>query len=182
MDDALGAAGLTGRRAGFYRHRCEWLGAFPVTAELVQEGDRIRGEMFDQATERSSTFDDLLAHCGDDISPGNRRRMQAAVDRFGPGAVVRTSRLPDGSDIDGVVSGDLVRFTKTYRGDMEVNVTVAGSPFRSLRWARHRVHYSGRLDRGAVCIAGDWVIRRSGLLGRLLPPAGRGTFELYRKP
>jgi hypothetical protein len=179
-DDGLEPVELTGRWVGFYRHRWEQLGTFPIIADLVQTGDRITGEMYDQITNRSDYLDDFVGVIGKDISSETRRRLQQMIRRFGTETVMN-SRLPDTSDIQGRITGSHVKFTKTYRGAMEVTWTVDEDPVASFRRDGHNVQYSGHLDRDRMCVIGRWTIRQWGLLGRFLPPQAMGSFELYRK-
>lgn len=180
-DDGLGSVAMTGRWVGFYRHRSEYLGAFPITAEIRQDGNRITGEMYDQITDRSNFLEELLEFRREDISPLSQLKMEEMIRQHGTGTVVVSSRLPDTSDIDGKISGDLVEFTKVYRGSMGFNWSVSGKEIASVERKRHKVHYSGHIDREKGFIAGEWTIRRPGLLSRFLPPTARGTFELYQK-
>jgi hypothetical protein len=180
-DDGLGSVDVTGRWVGFDRYRSEQMGTYPLTADLRQDGDRIAGEMYDQFTERSEFLDKLLDASREDMSPWNRWRLEEAIRQFGPETVVVKSRLPDTSDLEGRVAGDRVEFTKTYRGSLEVHWAVDGEEIGSGQVRGHKVFYSGHLDREGGSIAGEWIIRRRGLLGRFLPPSGRGTFELYKK-
>lgn len=180
-DDGLGPINVTGRWVGFYRHRWEQLGTFPITAEIRQQGERITGEMYDQITDRSEVLDRLIEVCREGISDWHRRRLEAIVKRLGTEAVVVSSRLPETSDVEGTVNGDFVQFVKCYRGSVEMKLTADGVDVGSVERRGHKVHYSGNLDRELGCIVGRWVIRWRGLLGRLLPPKGWGTFELYRK-
>lgn len=180
-DDGLGMIDMTGRWVGFYRQRWEQLGTFPITAEIRQEGNRVTGEMYDQITDRSELLDTLVEAHRADIPLGKRLRLEAIIRRFGSGSIVVDSRLPETSDIEGTVGGDLVTFTKSYRGAVEFHWSVEGKEVGTVAREEHKVHYSGRLDREHMCLTGEWVIRRRGWLGRFLPPEGRGTFELYRK-
>ena len=154
-DDGLGPIDLTGRWVGFYRYRRHELGTFPITAEVRQEGDRITGEMYDQITDREELLDTLVEADRDDLSPGRRLRLEASIRRFGEGAVVVNSRLPESSDIEGKVADGVVEFTKSYRGALEVEWSVGGRQIGSGRRRGHKVRYSGRLDREAWCIAGE---------------------------
>ena len=90
-------------------------------------------------------------------------------------------RLPDKSDIRGKITGNHVRFTKSYRGATEFTWTVQEQTVATSRRDGHKVQYSGHLDRDRMCITGRWVIKKSGLLGWISPPEGWGSFELYRK-
>ena len=179
-DDGLEPVEVTGRWVGFYRHRWEQLGTYPIIAVLCQNGDKITGEMYDQITNRSQYLDDFVEVIGKDIAYESRRRFEQVIGRFGT-ETVRNSRLPDTSDIQGKITGSHVQFTKTYRGALEITLTVGEEQVGSFRRDGHQVHYSGHLDRDRMFIAGGWIIRQRGLLGRFLPPQGRGSFELYKK-
>jgi hypothetical protein len=180
-NDGLGPIDLTGRWVGFYRHRSEHLGAFPLTAEVRQEGNRITGEMYDQIKDRSQLLDTIVEVHREEISPRKMLRLEEVIRRFGDGAVLVNSHLPEASDIEGTVVGDVVSFTKSYRGAFEVHWNVKGKQVGSATRPRHKVQYSGVLDRERGWIGGEWVIPRRGLLGRFFQPETRGTFELYRK-
>jgi hypothetical protein len=179
-DDGLEPVDLTGRWVGFYRHRWEQLGTYPIVAELQRTGNNITGEMYDQFTERSDYFDDFVAVIGKEIAYESRRKMQQMIWRLGANTV-RNSRLPDTSDILGKITGSRIQFTKSYRGAMEIIWTLEGNPVASVRRDGHNVQYSGQLDRDRMCITGRWTIRQRRLLGWALPPEAWGSFELYRK-
>ncbi len=181
MDDGIWPVELTGRWVGFYRHRWEQMGTFPIIAEISQSRDTLTGEMYDQVTDRSEILDRVLEIVRDDTSAGNRRKMENAISQFGREAVVRNSRLPDTSDIRGTLKGTLVEFTKTYRGSYVVNWVAKGREIGTFQRTGHFVQYSGQLNREAMCIEGKWVIRKPGLLGRFLSPQDWGSFELYKK-
>ncbi len=181
IDDGLGSVVMTGRWVGFYRHRSESQGAFPIIAEIRQEGNRITGEMYDQITDRSNFLEELLEWGREDLSSFHRLRIERTISQLGTGTVVVNSRLPDTSDLDGKITGDRVEFAKTYRGSWEFNWSVGGIELGSKERKRHQVHYCGHIDREKGFIAGEWTIWRPGLLGRILPAQGRGTFELYQK-
>jgi hypothetical protein len=179
-DDGLEPVDVTGRWVGFYRHRWGQLGTYPIIADLNQTGNRITGEMYDQITDQSNYLDSLLAICGRDISSEARRGLEAMIRRFGA-EIVGNSRLPDTSDIQGRIAGNRVEFTKTYRGVLEMAITVREHEVGSLRWEGHKVQYLGHLDLERICIAGRWVISHRGFLGWILPPQSWGSFELYKK-
>jgi hypothetical protein len=172
---------MTGRWVGFYRHRAEQLGAFPITAEIRQTGDRLTGEMYDQITDRSELLDSIIEVHREAMSPCYRLRVERMIQQFGDGVVVVDSRLPETSDIDGKLNGGRVTFTKSYRGAMEVRWRAGGKELGSVTRNDHKVEYAGLLDREKGFVLGEWIIRRRGWLGRFLPPEGRGSFELYRK-
>ena len=180
-DDGLGPIDVTGRWLGFYRYRSEQMGAFPITADIRQEGSRISGEMYDQITDQSEFLDTLIETRREDVSRLGRLNLEAMIRRFGDREIVVNSRLPDTSDLEGTITGDRVEFTKAYRGLYEVKWSIGGTEIGSREFEGHKVHYSGLLDREKRFIAGEWVIRWRGLLGPFLPPRARGTFELYQK-
>ena len=171
---------LTGRWVGFYRHRWEELGTYPIIADLSQNGTRITGEMYDQITKRSDYLDEFVELIGKDISQESRRRLEQMVKRFGT-ETVHNARLPDTSDIKGLIKGSQIQFMKTYRGAMEITLTVGEKKVGYFSRQNHKVHYSGHMDLERSCITGRWTIRQWGLLGWILPPQAWGTFELYRK-
>ena len=179
-DHGLEPVDLTGRWVGYYRHRWEQLGTYPIIADLSQTGERITGEMYDQITDRSDYLDDYVEILGEQLPQDTRREFQQAIRRFGS-ETMRNWRLPDTADIQGKLVGSHVRFTKTYRGVMEITLTVGDRRVGSFRRDGHEVQYSGHLDRDRMCITGRWSIRQLGLLGRFLPPQAWGSFELYRK-
>ena len=76
------------------------------------------------------------------------------IEQFGKESVVVTTRLPDTSDLDGRITGGVVEFTKTYRGAMETDWIVKGHEVASAQRRRHKVQYSGNLDRDRMCIDG----------------------------
>jgi hypothetical protein len=179
-EDGIKPIELTGRWVGFYRHRWEQLPTCPIVAQIQQTGNSIKGEMYDQITNRSQYLDDFAGVVAQDISSETRIRFAQTLERFGK-QVVRTSRLPETHDIQGKITRSRVQFTRTYRGVMEVTWSAQESVVASFRRDPHRVQYSGDFDRDRMCILGSWVIRQSGLLGPFRPPEAWGTFELYRK-
>jgi hypothetical protein len=179
--EGLESVEITGRWVGFYRYASEQMGAFPITAEIRQEGDRITGEMYDQITRQSNFLEVILKHRREEFSPSTCLQIEYLIRQFGDEDIVVNSQLPDTSDLDGKVTGDRVDFTKSYRGSEEQSWTVGGEVIGASERPRHTVRYSGHIDREKGCIVGGWAIRRQGFLGRFLPPLGRGTFDLYHK-
>jgi hypothetical protein len=179
-NDRFDQIDVTGRWVGFYRHRSEQAGSFPIIAEIRQNGQRMTGEMYDQITDRSNQLDEFLEKYRDDITSYQKHRLEKALKHFGKESVV-SSHLPDTSDIDGTITGNLVRFKKTYRGNVKAAFTVGEQTVRTKQHRGHSVYYSGELDGENMCIRGEWFIRTKGLLGHFLPPAARGTFQLYQK-
>jgi hypothetical protein len=179
-DYGLELIDLTGRWVGFYRHRWEQLGTYPIVADFCQTGSKITGEMFDQITEQSNYLDDLLEIYGENLSSHLRENWVHSIQHLGT-EIVHNSRLPDTSDIRGSIKGRRIEFVKSYRGTLECRLTVGERQIGSLRREGHKVHYSGDFDQERMCLTGKWTIRRRGLLGWVLPPQGWGSFELYKK-
>ena len=78
-DDGLEPVEVTGRWVGFYRHRWEQLGTYPIIAVLCQNGDKLTGEMYDQITNRSQYLDDFVEVIGKDIAYESRRRFEQVI-------------------------------------------------------------------------------------------------------
>jgi hypothetical protein len=179
-DYGLELVDLTGRWVGFYRHRWEQLGTYPIVADLCHTGSRITGEMFDQITAKSNCLDDLLEIYREDLSDYVRQNWVNAIRQFGT-EIVHNSRLPDTSDIRGSIKGYRIEFVKSYRGTLECRLTVGERQLGSLRREGHKVHYNGDLDQERMCLTGTWTIKQGGLLGWVFPPQAWGSFELYKK-
>ena len=157
-DEGLGPVELTSRWVGFYRHRWEQLGTYPIVANLVQTGKKIKGEMYDQITDRSDYLTDMVEIFGKNISAERQHELRVWIRLFGQESV-RHSHLPDTSDIKGRIRGNRVEFKKTYRGAWEVTCTTLESQVSYSRREKHKVHYAGHLDVERMCLAGRWLIR-----------------------
>jgi hypothetical protein len=131
---------MTRRCVGFYRHRWERLGTFPIIADLRQNGDRLTREMYEQVTNQLAYLDDFVEVIGKNIATETRCRLQQMIRRFGT-ETVRNSRLPDTSDVHGRLTGSLVQFTKTYQGAMQVTLTVEEDSVASFRREGHNVQF-----------------------------------------
>lgn len=180
-DDSFVSAALTGRWTGFYRQNWEEMPPFPIVAEIVQDGTRLSGEMYDQVTEVTDSLEHILSSRRAEIPHEFAMRIESTLIALGSRKMRVTYRLPDTSDIEGTILGERVDFTKSYRGSVVHHSTIDGEPHRLREVAGHKVYYSGEFDAETRMIAGRWVIRRRGFLSRLLPPRGWGTFELYKK-
>ena len=110
-DEGLGPVDVTGRWVGFYRHRWEELGIYPIVADLEHSGSQLTGTMYDQVTDRWESVEHFLDMAGEDIATETRQRLQQMMSRFGP-EIVWNARLPDTSDIRGKVAGSHVRLTR----------------------------------------------------------------------
>jgi hypothetical protein len=180
-DDRFGSADLTGRWTGFYRHISEGMPPFPIVAELIQDGNRLSGEMYDQITEVSDTLERFLDVRRAEIPPMQTLQLEETIRLLGSRTMLVTYRMPDTSDIVGTIHGDQVAFTKSYRGAVVYEATIDGDPFKSKEVTGHKVCYSGRLESEGGFLSGRWIVWRRGFLSRLLPPKSWGTFQLYKK-
>ena len=180
-DDGLGPIDVTGRWIGFYRYLTPEAGTFPITAQLRHEGNRISGEMYDQITDRSQFLEEFVENHRLDLPTEAQRRIEEVIRQFNDESLLVETHLPETSDIEGFLVNGIVSFTKSYRGAQETRFIRSGRVVGSSLRERHKVYYSGHVDRERGCIAGEWLIRRGSLLGRFLPPLSRGRFELYRK-
>ena len=90
-DDGLEPVEVTGRWVGFYRHRWEQLGTYPIVADIKQTGNKIAGEMYDQITERSDYLDSLLEVCGDEVAIEVKHSLTTMIRQFGTETVIELS-------------------------------------------------------------------------------------------
>jgi hypothetical protein len=180
-DDEFGPPILEGRWTGFYRNPATRIDNFPLVAEIRQSGSEISGEMYDQVTDISDDFREVLEARGNEIPLFLRLQIKLVLSIYGPRTVGFKFRLPEVSDICGTIRGDRVKFTKVYRGAMRSETMVDGKVVGGREKPFHQVHYTGlyQLERG--CISGRWAIKAPGILGLLLPSLGSGAFELYKK-
>ncbi len=91
---------VAGRWVGFYRHRWEQLGTYPIIADLCQTINKITGEMYDQVTDRSDYLDSLLEVYGNEVAIEVKHSLTTMIRQFGTETVLEY-RPPDTSDIRG---------------------------------------------------------------------------------
>jgi hypothetical protein len=106
---------LTGRWLGHYLQRGQ---KYPITADLVQAGQRLSGSMHDGHPDRECSL--FEAACEDGLAPGADEQIEARLRAMVPdapaGPVRRVSHLPAASVLEGVRRGQAVSFLKTYQG------------------------------------------------------------------
>jgi hypothetical protein len=106
---------LTGRWVGHYVQREQ---QYPITADLVQAGERLSGSMYDGQPDREcSPFE---AACEAGLPPGVDEQIEAQLRKMVPGAsggrIRYVSHLPTASVLEGRRHGPTVSFLKTYQG------------------------------------------------------------------
>ena len=147
---------LTGTWVGDYSQHSR---SSPITAELVQSGDRLTGSMRDGEPDRTSTVFEVAAEAG--LPPGADEQIVARLRESFPDApsseIRYVTHLPPESALEGRVRGSTVTFLKTYRGDHFSGYKV-GDRLVGHRVSGHAVQYSGRLSPDGMEIEGRWWI------------------------
>ncbi len=144
----------------------EWQGYYtqhhdrhPIEAVLTQDRGRISGTMTDIQTESESSLFDAAAEAG--LPPGADERLDTQIRQMIPGsgnAPIRAKAvLPEKSQLDGLIDGSLVKFTKVYQGQHFVGFQVGDTHLGQIREG-HTVEYSGRLSGDGSLIEGKWRI------------------------
>jgi hypothetical protein len=162
----------------------EWHGCYQqhqhqrrIVASLVQDGDRISGQMRDLDANTSESLSDAVANAG--LAPGADEQIDEQIRKILPEAgrepIITRSVLPTESVLDGTVNGDVVRFTKAYQGQSFHGYEIGE---RGIGYATpgHSVEYTGRLSRDRKRIIGQWMIYQKDSSHGFL----NGTFELIR--
>lgn len=176
MSDSEGFAtdSLTGEWNGHYtqhgeRHR--------IKALFTQDGRRLVGQMTDIDTVTEQSLYDAVADAG--LPPGAdeqiAERIYGALPDQPIGPIRTRSVLPSASKLEGTVSGEFVRFTKTYQGQSLYMYEMGDQGVGHARDG-HSVEYSGRISSDGTTVSGQWVIYQPEI------PKGfiDGNFELHR--
>jgi hypothetical protein len=147
---------LTGEWHGYYMQRGKQQ---RVVATLTQDGDRISGRMVDIDNITVQSLYEAVADAG--LPPGADEQIAKQLRQLLPGAsagpiTIRTI-LPEGSVLEGTVTGEFVRFTKSYEG-VSLHFYQIGDKGAGRAKPGHSVEYSGRLSADRKTIAGRWVI------------------------
>src|SRR4051794_38523343 len=150
------ARNVTGRWRGSYLQHDR---PHPITAELVQEGERLTGSMRDDDTDRASGLFEYSSEVG--LAPGADEQIDAKLRELFPdvrsGPIRFVTHLPPESSLEGRVRGANVTFLKVYRGahfgGFEVGDHLVGH-----RIEGHAVHYGGVLSPDGREIEGRWWI------------------------
>ena len=132
-DDKLESIDVTGRWTGFYRYISDGMPPYPIAAEIIQTGSRLRGEMYDQITDVSDTLERILELRRTELPTAVAWRAYETIRQLGSKTMVVSTRLPDTSDIEGTIHGDQVEFTKFYRGTVRYQSTIRRRALQSAR-------------------------------------------------
>lgn len=169
---------LQGRWAGYYVQHGNRRG---IEVEFEQDGIQLEGLMRDLEPETDLSIAEMALDFA--LPPGEDERIVVQLREMFPdssGKAVRfVSHLPEKSSLLGSVSGDLVRFLKTYHGQHSGGFRIGD------RWVghtidTHNVRYEGRLDLTGNALEGRWWIDPD----PRFPGVSRaeGTFLLERVP
>jgi len=166
---------VTGRWVGHYLQRGQ---EYPITAELVQVGQRLSGSMHDRRPDREcSTFE---AACEGGLPPGADEQIEAKLREMvpdaPPGPVRYVSHLPAAAMLEGVRRGQTVSFLKTYQGTSFGGFRV-GDKLVGVQKEGHAVHYEGLLSANGLVIEGRWWIDADPVYAT---PRTEGLFTLRR--
>ena len=101
--------------------------------------------------------------------------LRKTIPNAGSDPIKTRTILPDESKLDGTVSGEFVKFTKSYQGESFHSYEI-GDKGVGRTTPGHSVEYSGRLSEDRRTIAGTWTIYESAAPRGFLD----GTFELRR--
>jgi len=154
---------------------------YAISAELRVQGGRVTGTMTDEERVFEVTLPQMMERDRDTMSP-NTAHGYAEFSAAHPEALL-TIEYPAQSDLSGRLEGDRLTFVKEYRGTLQQTFNLGRDkrtqPVQTVSMST--VHYSGVVINEAL-IEGTWVIRKTGPLGRWLPPTDSGQFRLRRNP
>jgi hypothetical protein len=167
---------VTGHWTGHYLQRDEQR---PITADLIQTGDRLTGTMSDGHTDQESTLFDLALAAG--LPPGSDEQLELKIRGAFPktpiGPVRYVSHLPSNSLLEGRCKNQVISFIKTYQGACFSGYR-AGDQVIGVEKDGHAVHYEGRFSADGLEIDGRWWIDADREHGA---PRTEGLFSLRRQ-
>ena len=159
---------VTGRWVGHYFQKDR---PYPITADLVQEGERLTGRMRDGQPDREDTLFEMAVELG--LPPGADEqievRLRQEVPELAAGPVRYISHLPGDSVLEGHCRGDQVAFVKTYQGT-SVHGFRVGDRVVGHESPGHAVRYEGRVSADGRDLEGRWWIEAN-------PDKGTGRVE-----
>jgi hypothetical protein len=166
---------LSGRWAGHYHQHGQ---VHPISMELTQQGEGLRGTMHDGQTVTEKSVFEVAVEAG--LEPGADERIAQSLRAMfpeSPNAPIRArSELAPLSLLEGHVRGRDVYFLKRYLGECFFGYQVGDRRVGQTTDA-HAVHYRGRLAGDGRSLAGRWWIDTE-------TPGGvvrtEGEFELRR--
>lgn len=147
---------LSGRWIGHY-----WQGGHehPITADLVQNEQRLSGSMFDGKPDRDCSLFEATHEAG--LPPGADEQITARLREVlgdAPVAPIRSvSHLPSDSVLEGWRKGGVVYLLKTYRGTSFSGFKI-GDRLLGIEREGHKVHYEGNISPDGLLIDGRWWI------------------------
>jgi len=170
------AVDLTGRWVGHYRqHEHER----PISAELLQQGQRFSGTMCDGQPQSEFTLFEMAQQAG--LPPGADELIEAKLREDLPdarkGPIRYAAHLPANSILDGHWKGRVVYFRKTYQGSSFSGYKL-GDKLVGVQRKGHAVHYEGELSPDGRLIEGRWWIDADAASGTY---RADGTFVLRRE-
>jgi hypothetical protein len=166
---------LTGFWTGHYYQHSR---AHPMTADLVQTGNRLSGTMTDTDTYRAQSVFETALEAG--LPPGADEQITAKLREMFPDAAGSPIRyvveLPSRSVVEGTINERSIHFKKTYEGEhfsgYEVGTNRVGD-----RIENHVVQYRGHVSADGAMIEGQWSITHQSEQGKRTV---EGAFELRR--
>jgi hypothetical protein len=166
---------LTGRWSGHYLQR----GAeFPITADILETGERLSGFMYDGQPDRAYSVSEAVAEAG--LSPETEEQIEAKLREMVPdapaGPIRCVSHLPPNSILRGQRTGQTVHFLKSYLGASFGGYQV-GDRLVGIQKDGHQVHYEGELSPDGLILEGRWWIDPDPVDGT---PGTEGLFHLHR--
>lgn len=145
---------LTGDWTGHYEQAGSRHG---IAMSIVQRGDAIAGKMVDSDTLFLGQWS--AQEIGSIVEAARRDGVDLGAEDISDHSYAFS--LPEDSTIDGVVDGDTVQWTKTYRGAQSMDLWIGDATLHT-EIPDHAVQYRGSVDAGARTIRGTWEIRMSG--------------------
>jgi hypothetical protein len=166
---------LSGRWAGHYFQGGK---EYPITADILDEGGRLSGFMYDGQPDRDYSLFQAAAEAG--LPPGADEQIEARLREMVPdtsGAPIRyVSHLPTNSTLRGRRTGQAVAFVKSYQGTSFSGYQV-GDRLVGARVEGHEVHYEGQHSPDGMALEGRWRIDPNPASGS---PGAEGLFRLRR--
>jgi hypothetical protein len=150
-------ADVTGRWVGHY---LQYGRESPISADLVQTGERLDGAMVDGVLVKELTIYEAAAAAG--LPPGSDEAIEAWLRQQHPeapnGRITLTTELPKHSILEGSRVGSIIRFLKSYQGAQINRHKIGDTNVEESRIERHVVHYEGKLSADGETIEGGWRI------------------------
>jgi hypothetical protein len=165
---------LTGRWTGHYLQGGK---ECPITADLLEAGERLSGFMYDGEPDRASPLAEALAEAGLSTEEGQlEARLRGMVPGAPAGPIRWVSHLPPNSVLQGRRTARAVYLLKSYQGITFSGYQV-GDHLLGTQKANHQVHYEGELSPDGLTLEGRWRIDPDPAQGT---PGAEGLFHLRR--